>query len=102
MRDEWVERLAEALRRCRVDDGAPVALFSEGDVQHIAWMLAPVVDGIVAEAWDGNAEQLRMAVEDTRERTLRDVAAELRRRHDEASARAVENCVWWLTRGGER
>lgn len=43
------ERLAPALRKCRVEDGAPVPLFHERDLTHIAWTIAPVVAAIAEE-----------------------------------------------------
>ena len=102
MRDEQIERLAEESFRHswdmsdgRLIDGAWVAgLCCEcGDfvpygqeVAHVARALAPELDGMFTEQ---------------RKRAIQDVVTELRRRHDEKSARAVENCVWWLTRDGD-
>jgi len=44
------ERLAEALRTCRVNDYAPVRLLSESDVLHVSHMLLPVVAQEIAAA----------------------------------------------------
>lgn len=41
------EAIATGLRKCRVEDGAPVRLIREGDVYHITHMVAVEVEALL-------------------------------------------------------
>jgi len=43
------EALSQALRACRVEDGAPVRLIREGDIFHVTHMVGVAVEKILAE-----------------------------------------------------